>query len=832
MDPIFAGSRFLQRTGSGNRRVGKGEIMSVSRRDFIKASAASAALAMAGAPVSALADSGITYTRSQCRYCGTGCTVLAGVKEGKLVSVKGDADSPVNFGRLCMKGYSLPHALNADDRLTMPLVRQADGSYKETDWDEALDLVADTFAGYIKAEGVDSVAWYGSGQNTTQEAFAANKLFKGIIGTANVEGNPRLCMASAVGGYLNSYGADEPAGSYDDFEQTDCFFLIGSNAAENHPMLWRRVIDRKQAYPDKVTVIVADPRFTPTASYADIHVRFKPGYDMYLLNAMAQVIIEEGLVDEDHLKYVAFRKGLKTKGEFTDFEGYKAMLADYTPEKVADKVGVPAAEIRKVAKLVGRKGRPTLSIWTMGINQRTKGVHLNCQITNLHLLTGKLGKPGSDALSLTGQPNACGGTREQGGLTHILPGHRAVANPAHREQIAEIWGIDVNWMPTKPTGPAVNMFTRLYDKKIKAIWINTTNPGQSLPNLSKYREAMQNAFTVVSDIYPTRTTELATVILPSSCWVEKEGVMGQTDRRSQFIPKICDAPGDARADFWQVVEVARRIAEKLDRKTNYRVLDPVSGEVKETKAVYGLGFETEKEAWDEYRATTRGQDVDLWGATYEKLQAHAGGCQWPCPSVEHDNRGSNKRFISKAWAKGAMGGTVKRYRTGFVTLFDQHLEEKGLEGPYNYYGHHPFCKDSGDRAVLRVLPAGLDHEMPDAEYPYVLNTGRVIEHWHSGTMTMRVRMLRDMNPAAYVEISPEDAAKVGVESGKKLKLVSRRGEIVLKAWVTDRASEGMVFVPWFDENLMINLLTADDPASWSGAGEPDYKVCAIKIMKA
>ncbi len=805
--------------------------MSISRRDFIKASAATMAMAMAGLPVEVLAEPGIDYGRSQCRFCGVGCTVLAGIKDGRIVAIKGDADSPINFGRLCMKGYSLPHILYGKDRLTKPLVRIKDGKYKEVSWDRAFDIIADRFAKLIKAEGPDSVAWYGSGQNTTQEAFAANKLFKGIIGTANVEGNPRLCMASAVGGYLNTFGADEPAGSYDDFDSADTFFIIGSNAAENHPMLFRRVIDRKSAYPDRVKVIVADPRYSPTARYADLHLKFAPGYDMYLLNSMAHVIIEEGLFDREHLKYCTFRKGLKTAGDFVDFDAYKALMAKYAPELVADKVGVPAADIRKAAKWFGRKGRPTLSLWTMGINQRTKGVHLNSQIHNLHLLTGKIGTPGSDSLSLTGQPNACGGTREQGGLTHILPGHRAVANPKHRKEIADFWGVNVEWMPKKPTGPAVKMFMNLEEKKIKAIWINTTNPGQSLVNLSRYRKAMREAFTVVSDIYPTRTTELASVILPSACWIEKEGVMGQTDRRSQMIPKLIDPPGDARSDFWQVAEVAKRVARKLRRKTAYRVIDPDTGKVRRIKEVYGLGFETEKEAWDEYRLCTRHQDVDLWGATYEKLKAHSGGVQWPCPSIEHDNRGSSKRYISRARAKEVFGTDRRAYKTGYVTLYDQHMAEKGYKGDINYYGEHPFKKGSKDKAIIRVMDAGLDFEMPDAEYPYVLNTGRVIEHWHSGTMTMRVKLLRELNPKAYVEVSPEDSRKLGVSSGDRLKIVTRRGEIVLPVWVTERARPGMVFVPWFDENKLINLLTVDDPRSWSGAGEPDYKVCAAKLIE-
>jgi nitrate reductase NapA len=415
-------------------------------------------------------------------------------------------------------------------------------------------------------------------------------------------------------------------------------------------------------------------------------------------------------------------------------------------------------------------------------------------------------------MSLTGQPNACGGTREQGGLTHILPGHRAVANPTHRKQIAKIWGYPAKQLPTKPTGPAVDMFMRLDQKKIRAIWINTTNPGHTLPNLNRYNPAMKNAFTVVSDIYPTRTTELASVILPSAMWIEKEGVMGQTDRRSQFIPKLVNPPGEAKPDFWQIVEVAKRVAKKLGRKD--------------------LGFATETQAWDEYRLCTKGQDVDLWGATRKKLKAHAGGIQWPCPSTDFNNRGSAKRYISKGRAKAVFGETSRPYKTGYVTLYDQHMEDKKLPGEVNYYGGHPFHKAAKDKAIIRVLPAGLDYEMPDAKYPFVLNTGRVLEHWHSGTMTMRSRLLRQTHPSSYVEVSPSDARKLKVRRGDKLRLESRRGNIVLPVWVTTRAQPGMVFVPFFDENLLINKLTIDVKKSWSGAAEPDYKVCAVKIERA
>ncbi|MCP4658247.1 MAG: molybdopterin-dependent oxidoreductase, partial [bacterium] len=356
-----------------------------------------------------------TWVKSVCRYCGVGCGLFVGVKGGKVSVVRGDQDNH-NQGFLCLKGFLLPEIMEAPTRLKTPLVRKR-GKLVEASWDEAMELVASKFSKAIKKHGPQAVAFYGSGQGLTEETYAANKLFKGGIGSNNFEGNPRLCMASAVGGYLTSYGKDEPMGCYEDIDHADTFFLIGSNTAEAHPILFRRIVQRKENAPG-VKVIVADPRRTPTARIADLHLRFTPGTDLAIINAMAHVLLRDGLVDEEFVKtHVAFGA---VKEVNKTWEDYKAFLADYTPEKAEKISGCKAADIETAARWFGARGRETMSMWTMGLNQRIKGVWANNLVHNLHLLTGKIGRPGSTPLSLTGQPNACGGVRDGGGLAHLL----------------------------------------------------------------------------------------------------------------------------------------------------------------------------------------------------------------------------------------------------------------------------------------------------------------------------------------------------------------------------------------------------------------------------
>ncbi len=784
--------------------------MGLTRRDFLKRTAAAAAASYIGlrlpfdAPEEAMAADVDSWHIGSCRLCGVGCRVRLGVKDGRAVAIKGVPEARTSMGYLCMKGMLFYKLMGHPERLTTPLYRESKkDEFREISWEEALDIAADRFAKAVKEHGNDSVAYYGSGQALTEETYLFQKVMRAGLQTNNVEGNPRLCMASAVGGYLTSFGADEPIGSYADIEKATCFFIIGSNMAEAHPVIFRRVMRRKLDNRNSVTVINADPRISPTSRIADIHLMFEPGTDLAMLNAMAYVILDEGLADEKFIEnYATFRIG-KDKKEVT-FEDYKEFLADYTPEKAAQicKGNITPEKIRKVARLFARSSA-TMSMWTMGINQRKRGVWANNMIHNLHILTGQLCKPGADSFSLTGQPNACGGVREGGGLCHILPGHRLVKKEKLRNQVEEAWGVPLGRIPPKPGYHTMAMFSAINQGKIKAIWINCTSPAQSLPNCDLYRKGMarEDCFMVVTDIFPTKTTELANLILPTAFHFEKTGVYGCTERRSQITRKAVDAPGKAMPEVWIVREWALKLAQKLQDPVIEKSVEPFKG----LEPDYALP----KAIWDEYtQKLTKGRDNDLRGATYEVLEKMADGVQWPAPTEE---------FALK-------GGTYKKFVRGIDPLADVHAKD---DKPLQFYGPaHPDKK-----LWVWLRPHKGPEEMPDVQYPFYLSTGRIVDHWHTMSMTGRITELLRANPYAYVEINPSDAKALGIKPGDMVLVESRRGRNILPAKVYEGPVKGMVFVYWhdMDEDRMINRVTKDayDP----GSKEPEFKICACRIEK-
>ncbi|WP_456369926.1 molybdopterin-dependent oxidoreductase [Thermodesulfatator atlanticus] len=784
--------------------------MALSRREFLKRTAALTAASLVGMnlPFSlekeAQAADADKWVRGVCRFCGVGCRVELGLKNGKPVAIRGVPDSKTNFGFLCMKGMLFYQLIHHPERLTKPLYRASKkDKFREISWEEALNIAAEKFAEAVKKYGPNSVAYYGSGQALTEETYLFQKVMRAGLRTNNVEGNPRLCMASAVGGYLTSFGADEPIGSYADIEQAFCFFIIGSNMAEAHPVLFRRVMRRKLDNPKDVFVINADPRVSPTSRIADVHLQFKPGTDLALLNAMAYVIIEEKLYNEDFIKnYCVFRVGKKKKK--VSFEEYKRFISAYTPERAAQICGGNITP--DIIRLVARKfatSPATMSFWTMGINQRIRGVWANNLIHNLHLLTGQLCRPGADSFSLTGQPNACGGVREGGGLCHILPGHRPVKVDKLRHQVEDLWGVPRGRIPAKPGYHTIAMFSAVNEGKIKAIWINCTSPAQSLPDVDKYRKGMarEDVFMVVTDIFPTKTTELANLVLPTAFHFEKTGVYGCTERRSQLTVKAVDPPGEAKPEVWIVREWALKLAEKLNDPVIKKTVEPFIG--------LEEGYELPKAIWDEYtQKLTANRDNDLRGATYEVLMKRPDGVQWPAPTKE--------------WA--LKGGTYKKFVRGLDPLADEHAVD---EKPYQFYG--PAHKDRKLWIWLRPYKGAA--EEPDAEYPFYLSTGRVIDHWHTTSMTGRIKELLRANPYAYVEINPKDARRLGINPGDMVLVETRRGKNLLPAKVYEGPMEGMVFVYWHDmaEERMINRVTKDafDP----GSKEPEFKICACRIKR-
>ena len=784
--------------------------MAQTRRDFIKQAAALSAASFVGLQVSidparaAEAEQGVVWHRGSCRLCGVGCRVELGVKNGTPMGLRGVAESRTNFGYVCMKGMHFWKCMRHPERLSKPLYRaKKTDKFKEISWDKALDIAASQFADAFKTGGGNAVAYYGSGQALTEETYFFQKIMRGGLQSNNVEGNPRLCMASAVGGYLSSFGADEPIGGYADLEKASCFFIIGSNTAEAHPVLFRRIMRRKLDNPDTVKVINVDPRISQTSRIADKHLQFKPGTDLALLNAMAYVILDEKLYNEDFItKYATFRKG--KDADKVNLDDYKAQLAKYTPEEVAKICGgtFTADDVRTVARWFATS-KGTVSLWTMGLNQRKQGVWANNLVHNLHILTGQLLTDGADSLSLTGQPNACGGVREGGGLCHILPGHRPIEKEKMRNQVEAAWGVPTGRIPAEPGLHTMAMFSALNEGKIKALWVNCTSPAQSLPNCTNYFKGLdrEDAFIVCTDIFPTLTTQKANLVLPTAFHFEKTGVYGCTERRSQLTKKAINPPGEAKPEVWIIREWAKKLAAKLNDPVITQCIKPFEG--------LEEGYALPKAIWDEYsQKLTAGRDNDLRGATYAVLEKMADGVQWPALTEEY----------------ALTGGTVKKFVKGRDPLADS---ESKSDLPYQFYG--PAHEDRTLWIWLR--DQANPEEIPDAEYPFYLSTGRIIDHWHTMSMTGRVPELLRANPYAFIEINPKDAERLGIKPGDMVEIKSRRGSNIMPAKVYEGPIEGMVFAYWHDQHpdRLINKVTIDaiDP----GSKEPEFKICAVQVKR-
>ncbi len=774
--------------------------MNMTRRDMIKLSAAAFAAGALNIPFSGRANAAggdavevDEWIKGACRFCGTGCGVYVGVRNGQVAGIRGNPQALTNFGFLCVKGFKGYTSMYHPDRLKYPMIRDEQGNFKRVSWDNALNKVAGKFKDLQQKYGKDAVAYYGSGQCMTEESYTFNKLWKGGYRSNMVEGNPRLCMASAVGGYVTTYGTDEPAGSYADIEKARTFFLCGSNMSECHPIIFRRVARQKLKEPDRINVIVCEPRMTSTARIADVWLPADPGTDLAVFHCMAREIIKNNWIDKYYIENLC---RFTTGKQVVDFKAYVQFLEQFTPENVEKITRCPAANIKEAARLFGSQG-PTMSLWTMGLNQRTKGVWANNLVHNLHLITGNICKDGADAFSLTGQPNACGGVRETGSLCHLLPGTRPVANPKVRAQVEKAWKIPEGTIDPKPGFHTMKMFAALGGEKdaskpIKGMLVTTTNPAQSLPNGHKYYKGMKDAFLVVLDIFPTRTTQLADVILPAAFIYEKGGVYGCSERRSQLTGKCVQPPGEAKPDLWIGAQLAKRMGlEKLipwngdDAPKNYQM------------------------AWDDYRNCVKMTEHTLYGMTYDRLRKLEAGLQWPCPNEKSP-------------------GTAQRYVRGKDPIMDM---PEIVQVPPSAMIYFYADKKHEGRANVFLRPYVGPAEPPDKEYPFFLTTGRVIEQWHTGTMTMRVPEIARAQPNAYLEINPKDAGAYGIKNGDLVKLISRRGFNILPARVVKNSLPGILFVPWFDQNWtrMINRVTID--AFDAGSKQPEFKICAARIER-
>jgi NADPH-dependent sulfite reductase flavoprotein alpha-component len=678
-----------------------------------------------------------------------------------VLKASGDKAHPANFGRLCTKGATTADMLAAPGRLVSALVRPERGAQAEpAPVDAAIAETARRLRAVIDEHGPDAFAFYVSGQMSLEAQYLANKLAKGFIRTNQIESNSRLCMASAGTGYKLSLGADGPPGSYQDFEHADVFFVIGSNMADCHPVLFLRMMDRVKSGGAKL--IVVDPRRSATADKADLFLPVRPGTDLALLNGLLHLLYENGHTDAEFI--AAHTEGWEAMPEF---------LTGYPPAVVADITGVPEDDIREAARLIGEAGE-WMSCWTMGLNQSTHGTWNTNALVNLHLATGAICRTGSGPFSLTGQPNAMGG-REMGYMGPGLPGQRSVLVDDERAFVEELWELPPGTVRKDGVGQGtVEMFRKMADGDIKACWIICTNPVASVANRKTVIEGLERAeFVVAQDVFAeTETNAYADVVLPGALWTETEGVLVNSERNLTLAQPAVEPPGEAMADWRIIAAVARAMGYE-----------------------HGFSYDSAEEVFEEIkRAHNPKTGYDLRGVSYERLRSTP--VQWPAAREDGPDR-NPIRYVAEN-------------------------------------GGGPVFPTASGRAVFHARPHLPAAEMPDDDYPYVLNTGRLQHQWHTLTKTGRVAKLNKLNPGPFVELHPDDAAALGVTGGDSVEVASRRGRAVLPAVVSDRVRPGCCFAPFhwndlFGEYLSVNAVTSDavDPLSF----QPEFKVCAVSLTK-
>lgn len=699
-------------------------------------------------------------TKSTCPYCGVGCGVIIESDAGRITGVRGDPDHPANFGKLCSKGTTLHLTLSPSARATAPMLRQTKTAKRErVTWTTALETAAEKFAATIREHGPDSVALYISGQLLTEDYYVFNKFAKGLIGTNNVDTNSRLCMSSAVAGYKATLGADAPPCAYEDIDHATCIFIVGANTAYAHPILFRRIEAARAANP-KLKLIVADPRRTETASEADIFLQIKPGSDVALFNAMLHVMVRDQLVDRDYIT-------AHTEG----FAALEQTLADYSPEAVASIIGVAAERIVEVAHHFAASSA-TLSLYCQGLNQSTHGTDKNAALINLHLATRQIGKPGAGPFSLTGQPNAMGG-REVGGLANLLSAHRDLANPAHREEVAALWGVPS--VPAAPGKTAVELFDALHRGEVKCVWIACTNPAQSMPNQRMVRAALECAdFVVLQDCYSdTETAPYADLLLPASTWGEKEGTVTNSERRISRVRAAIAPPGEAKHDWQIATEFARALAEKLGRTDGARLFP----------------YQSAEEIFNEHRNTTRGRDLDITGLSYATLEK-SGPQQWP-------------------FLPGDAAGKTRLYADG------------------------KFPTASGRAAFANTRHLPLAEPVSEA-FPYSLNTGRLRDQWHSMARTGRAAPLHAHAPEPVLTMHPRTLRALDCEERDFVRINSVRGVLTLPVVASEDVAPDAAFLPmhWGSRFLKgdgINTLTT--PRFDARSKQPELKHAAVNVVR-
>jgi nitrate reductase NapA len=917
--------------------------MGLSRRDFLKTSVAGATAATVGMPLSKQAEAAVLagekdwqWDKAVCRFCGTGCGIMVATKDGRIVATKGDPKAPVNKGLNCVKGYFNGKIMYGQDRLTQPLLRMTDGKFDKkgkfvpVSWDKAMDVMSEKFMATFKEKGPTGVGMFGSGQWTVMEGYVASKLWKAGFRSNTLDPNARHCMASAVVGFMQTFGIDEPAGNYDDIEHTDTAVLWGANMAEMHPILWSRITDRRLTH-KPMRVVNLSTYGNMSSDIADTEIIFRPGSDLAIQNYIAREIVTRNAVNKEFVdKYCIFSTGPndigygfrpknadkfasaaemeivkneqehvldkweaigqgKKEGDVVkqtniatpdkhwhiSFEDFKKAVEPYTLDFVAPLAKGDAdepldkfkAKLKLLADYYCDPKRKVVSYWTMGFNQHTRGSWVNEQAYMNHLLVGKQCMPGNGAFSLTGQPSACGTAREVGTFSHRLPADMVVPIKKHRDHTEHLWNL-----PPNTINPAIGShFTKimrdLEDGTVKWAMVQVNNPWQNTANLNHWIKAAREMdnFIVCCDAYPSVSAKVADLVLPAAMIFEKWGAYGNAERRTQHWRQQVPPPGQAKGDAWILLEFAKRLKVK-----------DFWGEQK-VPGLKAEGFEDGKLPDVMAKAKEMGYDPEM--SLYDALFATPANKKfaWPDPVAKgHANHVAEAEgwFVEKA-----MFEEYRTFGSGHghdLAPFDVYHQDdvRGLKWPvvlkdgkwtetpwrfnekydpyvkkgagFEFYGDFakaipvgnldgvtdPKPKPLPGRAKIFFRPYASPVEQPSKEYDLWLCTGRVLEHWHSGTMTRRVPELHRAVPSAVCWINTKDAAAKGLKRNDLVWVESRRGKVKvrLETGGRNRVPQGLIYVPWFDEGVLINKVTLDSTCPLSK--QTDFKKCAVKVYKA
>ena len=707
-----------------------------------------------------------------CGFCSTGCGLNVHLKNGQAINLTPTTDYPVNLGMACPKGWEAITPLQAADRATTPLLRNANGELEPVDWDTAMQVFTVRFKAIQDKFGKDSVAWIGTGQICTEEMAFLGALGKFGMGMLHGDGNTRQCMATAVAAYKQSFGFDAPPYTYADFEQSDVIVLVGSNLCIAHPIMWQRVL-RNRNSPE---IIVVDPRKTETAMAATQHYAIAPKSDLKLLYGLAHILIERGWINHD---YIA--------AHTTSFEEFAAFVKPFTPETVAPDCGLTVEQLHRFAETIHR-GQRVSFWWTMGVNQGHEATRTAQAIINLALMTGNIGRPGTGANSITGQCNAMG-SRLFSNTTNLLGGHDFL-NPAHRTKVAGILGFDPALVPDQNSWAYDQIVQGIDDGKIKGLWVIATNASHSWINQSKFAQILKKLdFLVAQDMYhTTETAREADLVLPAAAWGEKEGTFINSERRYGLVKKISKAPGQALADF----SIFKLVA-------HYWGCGGMFREWTSPEAVFQI-----------MKRLSKDQPCDITGIRDFRMLDECGGVQWPLP-----DRGSVFAVSGSELDGLPHAANSKRKTQNAKPDPERRLFEDGR-----------FFHADGRAKFIFEQPREAP-EVTDAGYPLLLLTGRgTTAQWHTQTRTAKSAVLRKLYPEnIYVEINPADARRLGVRAQQKVEVRSRRATIHATAFLTETVQAGQVFIPMHYEETNRLTFPSFDPYS----RQPSYKACAVAI---